>query len=93
VFTSTSSETRSGYEAAYTIAIGPPSVSPITAVRSTPAASTTVRASSIHCSTVGSAFSGTGSEPPDPRLSKQTSRLNEASLPRYRASAGSSHVT
>ena len=45
--------TRSGKVAARSIAIGPPSASPMTATSSAPAASSTATASSIPCSSVG----------------------------------------
>src|SRR5262249_8283875 len=51
---------------------------PRSAARFEPAASMTVLTSSVHSSSVGTAASGTGSEMPDPRLSKQRSRLNAA---------------
>src|SRR5437870_4264454 len=75
------------------MAIWPPSASPRSAVRSEPTASITLRTSSIHCSRVGSAASGTGSDTPVPRLSKQRSRLKVARRRRKRASDGSSHMT
>jgi hypothetical protein len=75
------------------MAIGPPSASPSNAGRSEPAASSTTRASSIHCSSVGSAPSGTGSDTPAPRLSKQITRANRPSLRRNRAMEGCSHMT
>ncbi len=79
--------------AANSAAIGPPSVSPMTAVCPTPAASSATRASSIHSSMVGSRPNGTGSDTPEPRLSKQTTWLKPASRSRYDATVGSSHMT
>src|SRR5215467_5326909 len=57
------------------MAIGPPSALPSSAARSTCTAFMTVQTSVIHCSSVGGADRGTGSETPEPRLSKQSIRL------------------
>jgi hypothetical protein len=83
---------RSGYVAANSMAIGPPSPCPNITTRPQPTASITVVTSSIHCSTVGSAPSGTGSEMPVPRLSKQMTRPVVARRSRNREIAGSSHM-
>ena len=89
---STSPSVRSGYVAANSIAIGPPSPCPKTTMRLQPTSSMTVVMSSIHRSIVGMAPSGTGSEMPVPRLSKQITRPIVARRSRKRDSAGSSHM-
>jgi hypothetical protein len=84
---------RSGYVAANSVAIGPPSEKPITMARSESTASMTALASSIRTSRDGSRSSGTRSESPVPRLSKRINRENAASRERNRASVGSSHIS
>ena len=67
---------RSGWVAAKSIDIGPPSETPASAARSEPAASKTARTSSMRSSSVPMR---TRSESPIPRLSKRINRENEAS--------------
>ncbi len=68
---------RSGWVAANSAAIAPPSSIAYTAARSEPAASITATTSSICSSSVGARPSG--SDSPVPRRSNMISRLNEAS--------------
>ena len=70
---------RSGYVAANSRHIGPPSDAPKSAARSDPTASITARTSSIRCSSVGRSSSGTRSDRPVPRLSNRINRQKEAS--------------
>ena len=83
---------RSGYVAANSMAIGPPSDTPRTTVRSEPTASITARASSIRTSSDGSRSSDTRSESPTPRLSNTITRENDASFVKKRANRGSVHI-
>ena len=87
---SRSPRVRSGYVAAKSIAIGPPSEVPNTTPRSESAASITGRRSSIRVSRLGSCDSGTRSDSPTPRLSNRIRRDDEASRLRKRANDGSS---
>ncbi len=70
--TSTRERTRSGYVAANTMLIGPPSETPNSAGYSTSAASSTARRSSMR-SSIGGTWD-TGSDSPVPRLSQTISR-------------------
>jgi hypothetical protein len=90
---STSAVTRSGWVAAKSIAIGPPSDAPTTTARSEAAASITARKSSMRCSSVGSSATGTGSDSPVPGLSKVMTRLKAASRSMKRASPGICQVS
>ncbi len=83
---------RSGYVAAKSRHMVPPSECPKSAVRSDPTASRTARTSSIRCSSVGKLSFGTRSERPVPRLSKRIRRENDASRSRSRAMDGWSHI-
>lgn len=87
----TSDDTRSGYVAAKSNAIGPPSDEPNSAARSEPAASITARTSSIRSSRV--AASVTRSDKPVPRLSNKINRENDASRRKNRANGGHYHAT
>ncbi len=69
----------------------PPPPKPISTARSDSTSAITVLMSSIHCSSDGSSFGGTGSETPVPRWSNETRRPNELSRRRNAARAGSSH--
>ena len=69
----TSATARSGYVAAKSALMFPPSEKPNTAARSDSAASITARTSSIRSSSVGSEDSATGSDSPVPRLSNRIS--------------------
>ena len=70
---------RSGREAANIIAIRPASLTPRSAARSDPTASSTAKASSAHSSQLGRASNDTGSDAPIPRRSSMIKRLNDAS--------------
>src|SRR5512143_3084987 len=76
---STSLSTRSGCVALNRSATGPPLSSAISVARSTFSASMTTRTSSIHCSIVGSALGGTGSDAPVPGWSNCSRRPMAAS--------------
>jgi hypothetical protein len=52
----------------------------------------TVETSSIHSSSLGRLLSGTGSETPVPRLSKQRTLANFPIRSKYAAIVGSSHM-
>jgi hypothetical protein len=69
--------TRSGRRAAKTAAIVPPSENPNSDARSTPAASSTARMSSIR--SFNDIAPMTGSDIPAPRLSKRMHLVNRAS--------------
>ena len=88
---SRSPRVRSGYVAAKSIAIGPPSEIPKTTARSEAAASIAARRSSIRVSRLGSCDSGTRSDSPTPRLSNRIRRDDEANRLRKRACDGTSH--
>ena len=83
---------RSGYVAANSMAIGPPSDTPSTTARSEPTASITARASSIRTSSDGSRSSDTRSESPTPRLSNTITRENDERRVKNRANLGSVHI-
>ena len=83
---------RSGYVAANSIAIGPPSETPSTTARSEPTASITARASSIRTSSDGSRSSDTRSDSPTPRLSNTITRANDERRVKNRANLGSVHI-
>jgi len=83
---------RSGYVAANSIAMGPPSDAPKTMARSEPTASITERTSSIRTSRLGSRLSGTRSDKPTPRLSNRMRREHDERRCRYLARLGSSHI-
>ena len=83
---------RSGYVAANSMAIGPPSDTPSTTVRSEPTASITARASSIRTSSDGSRSSDTRSDSPTPRLSNTITRANDERCVKNRANLGSVHI-
>ena len=91
-FTSTKAETRSGREAARSVATNPPSAIPTIAVRSAPAASRTASASPIHRSRVGGLPPATGSDIPVPRRSKRMTRAKVSRRRRNRANDGSSSM-
>lgn len=86
---SVSEETRSGYVAAKSMHMGPPSEMPRSAACSLPAASMTARMSSIRSSKVGQPQPR--SERPVPRLSKKINRENDARRPSSPAKNGKSH--
>ena len=88
---STSPTVRSGYVAAKSALIGPPSDAPTTTARRDDAASMTARTSSIRVSR--SAIPRTRSESPVPRLSKMMNRENDASRPKKAARGGSCHIS
>src|SRR6266403_623186 len=83
-------DVRSGYVAAKSTHIGPPSEMPNSVARSDPAASITARTSSMRCSSEGK--STRRSESPVPRRSSMMSRENDASRVRKRAYEGSSQA-
>ncbi len=84
---------RAGWVAANSMLRFPPSEAPNTTARSEPAASSTARRSSIRCSSDGSAFVGTGSDMPVPRLSNRISRENAASRWKPAERSGSSQAS
>src|SRR6267143_1262413 len=79
---------RSGYVAAKSADITPPSEMPSSAALFDPAASITARTSSMRCSRLGRGC--TRSDIPQPRLSNRIRRENEARRCRNAAIAGSS---
>ena len=81
-------DTASGYVAANSAPIAPPSEDPYNAARAEPATAITARTSSIRSSIVGTPT--TRSDMPVPRLSSRIRRENDARRRRYAAIAGSS---
>ena len=86
---STRLATRSGWVAANSIAIGPPSSIATTLARSEPAASITARTSSICSSSVGGLVDG--SDIPLPRRSNTIRRPISARRAKKRTVVGTSH--